>query len=160
MDTAVLSVTKIASGDAYNVVPQTAVMAGTARAFKTEVMDMIEERLRRVVEGVASGFGATATVDFRKIFAPLHNDPVHTVSYADAAAELVGEGAVDRAKGPAMGSEDFSFMMEKVPGAYILVGNGEGAAPHHPRYNFNDEAIPFGAGLYARMVERSLPKGM
>ena len=160
VDTAVLSVTKIASGDAYNVVPQTAVMAGTARAFKTEVMDMIEERLRRVVEGVASGFGATATVDFRKIFAPLHNDPVHTVSYADAAAELVGEGAVDRAKGPAMGSEDFSFMMEKVPGAYILVGNGEGAAPHHPRYNFNDEAIPFGAGLYARMVERSLPKGM
>ena len=160
VDTAVLSVTKIASGDAYNVVPQTAVMAGTARAFKTEVMDLIEERLRRVVEGVATGFGATATVDFRKIFAPLHNDPVHTVSYADAAAELVGEDAVDRAKGPAMGSEDFSFMMEKVPGAYILVGNGEGAAPHHPRYNFNDEAIPFGAGLYARMVERSLPKGM
>ena len=159
-DTAVLSVTKIAGGDAYNVVPQTAVMAGTARAFKAEVMDRIEERLRAVVEGVATGFGATATVDFRKIFAPLHNDPVHTVAYADAAAELVGEDAVDRAKGPAMGSEDFAFMMEQVPGAYILVGNGEGAAPHHPRYNFNDEAIPFGAGLYARVVERSLPKGV
>ena len=116
--------------------------------------------MRRVVEGVAAGFGATATVDFRRIFAPLLNDPVHTAAYADAAAELVGEAAVDRAKGPTMGSEDFAFMMEKVPGAYILVGNGEGANPHHPQYNFNDEAIPFGAGLYARLVERTLPKGM
>ena len=159
-DTAVLSVTKVVSGDAYNVVPQTALMAGTARAFKSEVMDRIEERLRRVVEGVAAGFGATATVDFRKIFAPLNNDPVHTVEYADAAAELVGEAAVDRAKGPTMGSEDFAFMMEQVPGAYILVGNGDGAAPHHPRYNFNDEAIPFGSALYARLVERKLPKSL
>ncbi len=159
-DTAVLSVTKVVSGDAYNVVPQTAVMAGTARAFKTEVMDLIEERMRRVVEGVAAGFGAKATVDFRKIFAPLNNDPVHTAEYADAAADLVGEAAVDREKGPTMGSEDFAFMMEQVPGAYILVGNGEGAAPHHPRYNFNDDAIPFGSALYARLIERKLPKGM
>ena len=159
-ETAVLSVTKIVAGDAYNVVPQTALMSGTARAFKTEVMDRIEERLRRVVNGVATGFGATATIDFRKIFAPLHNDPVHTAAYADAAADLVGDAAVNRSKGPTMGSEDFAFMMEQVPGAYILVGNGEGASPHHPRYNFNDEAIPFGAGLYARLVERTLPKGM
>ena len=159
-DTAVLSVTKIVAGDAYNVVPQSAQMAGTARAFKTEVMDRIEDRLRRVVEGVAAGFGATATVDFRLIFAPLNNDPVHTAEYADTAAELVGEASVNRAKGPTMGSEDFAFMMEKVPGAYILVGNGDGASPHHPRYNFNDEAIPFGSALYARLVERKLPKGM
>jgi amidohydrolase len=158
-DTAVLSVTKVVSGDAYNVVPQTALMSGTARAFKTPVMDRIEERLRRVVEGVAAGFGATATVDFRRIFAPLHNQPAETAAIADAAADLVGEAALDRDKGPTMGSEDFAFMMEKVPGAYILVGNGEGASPHHPKYNFNDEAIPFGAGLYARVIERGLPKG-
>ncbi len=159
-ETAVLSVTKIVAGDAYNVVPQTALMSGTARAFKTEVMDRIEERLRRVVNGVAAGFGATATIEFRKIFAPLDNDPVHAAAYADAAADLVGNAAVNRSKGPTMGSEDFAFMMQQVPGAYILVGNGEGASPHHPRYNFNDEAIPFGAGLYARLVERTLPKGM
>jgi hippurate hydrolase len=159
-ETAVLSVTKIVAGDAYNVVPQTAHMSGTARAFKHEVMDRIEERMRRVVEGVAAGFGATATLDFRRIFAPLVNDPVHTAAYADAAAELVGEAQVNRHKGPTMGSEDFSFMMERVPGAYILVGNGEGAAPHNPAYNFNDEAIPFGAGLYARLVERTLAKGV
>ncbi len=159
-ETAVLSVTRIVSGDAYNVVPQSARMSGTARAFKPEVMDRIEERMRRVLDGVAAGFGATATLDFRRIFAPLNNDPVHTVEYADAAADLVGEPAVNRTKGPTMGSEDFAFMMEKVPGAYILVGNGEGANPHHPRYNFNDEAIPYGAGLYARLIERQLPKGI
>ena len=159
-DTAVLSVTKIVSGDAYNVVPQSAKLAGTARAFKKDVMERIETRMRGLVEGVAAGFGATATVDFRTIFAPLDNDPVQTQAYADAAADLVGEAAVDRNKGPTMGSEDFAFMMEQVPGAYILVGNGEGASPHHPRYNFNDAAIPFGAGLYARMVERTLPKGV
>ncbi len=159
-DTAVVSVTRIVSGDAYNVVPQSAKLAGTARAFKKDVMARIEERMRALVDGIAAGFGATATLDFRTIFAPLDNDPVQTVAYADAAADLVGEAAVDRHKGPTMGSEDFAFMMEKVPGAYILVGNGEGAAPHHPHYNFNDAAIPFGAGLYARMVERTLPKGI
>ncbi len=159
-DTAVVSVTRIVSGDAYNVVPQSAKLAGTARAFKKDVMARIEERMRGLVAGIAAGFGATATLEFRTIFAPLDNDPVQTVAYADAAAELVGEAAVDRHKGPTMGSEDFAFMMEQVPGAYILVGNGEGASPHHPRYNFNDAAIPFGAGLYARMVERTLPKGI
>ena len=159
-DTAVVSVTRIAAGDAYNVVPQQAVMAGTARAFKPAVMQRIEERMRGVVEGVAAGFGASAMLDFRTIFAPLVNDPAHATAYADAAADLVGEGAIDRAKPPTMGSEDFAFMMEKVPGAYILVGNGDGFNAHHPQYNFNDEAIPFGAGLYARLVERTLGKGM
>jgi hippurate hydrolase len=159
-DTAVLSVTKVVSGDAYNVVPQSAMLAGTARAFKMDVMARIEERMRALVAGIAAGFGATATVDFRTIFAPLDNDPVQTAAFADAAADLVGEAEVDRHKGPTMGSEDFAFMMQKVPGSYILVGNGEGFNPHHPRYNFNDEAIPYGAGLYARLVERTLPKGM
>ncbi|WP_158742027.1 M20 aminoacylase family protein [Acidisphaera sp. L21] len=159
-ETAVVSVTKIHSGDAFNVVPQSATLAGTARAFKKDVMAKIEERMRALVEGIAAAFGATATLDFRLIFAPLDNQPLETQLYADAAADLVGESLVDRTKGPTMGSEDFAFMMEKVPGAYILVGNGEGAAPHHPKYNFNDEAIPFGAGLYARLVERVLPKGV
>ncbi len=158
LDAAVLSVTRIASGDAYNVVPQSAVLSGTARAFKPEVMDRLEERLRRVAEGVAAGFGATAAVEFRRIFAPLDNVPALAAEYADAAAALVGEAAVDRRKGPSMGSEDFSSMLQRVPGAYILVGNGESAALHNPAYDFNDAAIPFGAGLYAAVVERRLAK--
>ena len=159
-EVAVLSVTKVVSGDAYNVIPQTALLSGTARAFKTEVMQRIEERLRAVVEGVAAGFGAKAEIDFHIIFSPLHNDPAQTDAFADAASDLVGETHIDRHKAPTMGSEDFAFMMEKVPGAYILVGNGEGASPHHPMYNFNDDAIPFGSALYARIIERTLAKGV
>jgi hippurate hydrolase len=158
-DMAVLSVTQIKSGDAYNVIPQSAAMAGTVRAMKRGTMTLIEEALRRVVTGVASGLGATAEVDFRLIFAPLPNDKQAVQEMADAAAELVGETKVDRNKPPASASEDFSFMLEKVPGAYINLGNGEASAPvHNERYDFNDEIIPLGAALYARVVERKLTR--
>jgi hippurate hydrolase len=160
LKTGVLSVTKIHSGDAYNVIPQSATMSGTARWFDPAVKALLESRLSQVAEGVAAGFGATAKVDFRAIFAPLVNDPQQSMIYADAAADLVGEAAVDRNKGPTMGSEDFAFMMEKAPGAYILVGGGDGTPAHNERYNFNDETTPYGAALYARLVERVLPKGV
>ena len=157
-DTAVLSVTKIVGGDAYNVIPQTATISGTCRAFKREVMTQMEEGMKRIAKGVAEGFGATAEVDFRFIFAPLINDPDRTTELADAAAAVSGNDRVDRAKPPGMGSEDFSFMMEKVPGAYIQVGNGDSAQLHNPAYNFNDECTPYGSALYASIVEQKLAK--
>ncbi len=157
-DTAVLSVTKIVGGDAYNVIPQTAIISGTCRAFKREVMTQMEEGMKRIAKGVAEGFGATAEVDFRFIFAPLINDPDRTTELADAAAAVSGNDRVDRAKPPGMGSEDFSFMMEKVPGAYIQVGNGDSAQLHNPAYNFNDECTPYGSALYASIVEQKLAK--
>jgi hippurate hydrolase len=122
-------------------------------------MALMEAGLRRVAQGVAAAFDATATVDFRVVFAPLVNDPAETRALADAAATLVGEAGVDRAKAPGMGSEDFSFMAERVPGAYIQVGSGPGAFPHNPHYDFNDEAIAYGAAVLAAVVERKLPKG-
>ncbi len=155
-DTAVLSITKIASGDAYNVIPQSALLSGTARAFKPAVMAQIEERVRALAAGVAAGFGAVATVDFRVLFAPLVNAPGPSQAIADAAADLVGEARVDRAKGPTMASEDFSFMLQQVPGAHILVGIGPSPNVHNPAYDFNDAAIPYGAALHARVVERTL----
>lgn len=159
-DTAVVSITRIHGGDAYNVIPQTATIAGTVRTMKRETMTMVETGMRRIAEGVAAGFGASASVDFRLIFAPLVNDPAQVQAITDTAAELVGEEQVARNKRPAMASEDFSFMMEKVPGAYINLGNGENSAPvHNPAYDFNDEAIPFGVALWARLVERKLPRG-
>ncbi len=158
-DTAVLSITKIVAGDAYNVIPQSAVISGTARTFKREVMELIEANMKRMAQGVAAGFGATAEVDFRVIFAPLINDAGRTTELADAAATLVGDARVDRSKPPGMGSEDFSFMMEKVPGAYIQVGNGDSAQLHNPAYNFNDETTPYGAALYAAVVEHKLAAG-
>ncbi len=160
-DTAVLSVTKVVGGDAYNVIPQSAVISGTARAFRNETMTLIEANMKRVAEGVAAGFGATAVVDFRRIFAPLINDAEQTAVIADTAAELVGEDGVDRRKPPGMGSEDFAFMMEQVPGAYIQVGNGEDSGQlHNQHYDFNDEAAPYGAALFARLVERRLKRGV
>ncbi len=157
-DTAVLSITRIQSGDAYNVIPQTATMAGTVRTMKAEVMTMIETNMRRLVTSVAAGFGAEATLDFRVIFAPMVNNDAEFLAYADAAAELVGEQAVRRDAPPGMGSEDFSFMMEQVPGAHINLGNGDSAALHNHLYDFNDQAIPYGVALYGAIVEKRLPK--
>ena len=154
--TAVLSVTRILGGEAYNVIPASASIAGTARAFNADVMATIEANMRRIAKGVAEGFGATAEVDFRVIFAPLINDEEQTRRIADAAAALVGEDHIDRNKPPSMGSEDFSFMMEKVPGAYIQVGNGDSAQLHNPAYDFNDACTPYGAAVLAAVAERNL----
>ncbi len=158
-DMAVLSITRIQGGDAYNVIPQVATMAGTVRTFKNETMQMVEANMKRLATHVAAGFGAEATVDFRNVFVPLVNDEDHTTAFADAAADLVGEAKVARDKPPANASEDFSFMLEQVPGAYINLGNGEDSAQvHNPAYNFNDAAIPYGVALFANIVERKLPK--
>ena len=158
-ETAVVSVTRILSGDAYNVIPQTAAMGGTVRAMKRETLTQVEQAMRRIANGVAAGFGAMVDVDFRLIFAPLVNHETEFHAIADAAAELVGDDNVNRAQPPAPASEDFSFMLEQVPGAYINLGNGDCAPVHNHHYNFNDEAIPFGSALYARLVERQLPRG-
>jgi amidohydrolase len=161
-DTAVVSVTQIAAGSAYNVIPQHAVLSGTARTFRRETMALVEASMRRIAEGVASGFGASAEVDFRFLFAPLVNDAAETDLLADIAAELVGEDKIDRNRSAVMGSEDFSAMLEAVPGAYIHVGNGTdsegGCEVHNPSYDFNDAAIPYGAGLLATLVERKLKR--
>jgi amidohydrolase len=155
-EAAVVSVTKITGGDAYNVIPQTATLSGTARFYSREVAAQIEAAMRRLAAGVADGFGATAEVDWRLIFAPLTNaaEPVGVVK---AAVESLG-APLFTDKPPVMGSEDFAFMMEKVPGAYLNVGNGPGFFPHHPEYAFDDAAIPYGAGLYAQVVELALAK--
>ena len=156
---AVVSITRILSGDAYNVIPQTASLGGTVRTMKRETMTQVEQAMRRVVAGVASGFGASAELDFRLIFAPLVNHDAEFRAIADVAAELVGETNVNRAQAPAQASEDFSFMLEQVPGAYINLGNGDCAPVHNHHYDFNDAAIPFGSALFARLVERQMPRG-
>jgi amidohydrolase len=162
LDTAVVSVTKIHAGEAYNVIPERAVIGGTARCFSRETMALIENNMRRIAEGVAGGFGAAAELDFRLIFLPLVNDAAETGFIADAAAELVGESNVNRDGNLVMASEDFSYMLEERPGAYIQIGNGDGVGGcevHNPGYDFNDAALPLGASLYARLAERKLACG-
>ncbi len=156
-DPAVLSITRISGGASYNVIPSEVTLSGTARALSAAALHQLEHLLRRTAEGVAAGLGATATLDFRVLFNPLNNDPSHATAMADAAASLVGEAAVERDDPPVMVSEDFSFMLEQVPGAYIQMGIGDAASLHNPAYAFNDAAIPYGAAFLSRLVERSLP---
>jgi amidohydrolase len=158
-DTAVLSVTRLLVGDAYNVIPETGLLGGTVRTMKRETMALIEANMRRLATNIAAGFGAEAKVDFRLIFAPLVNDAAQLTVVADAAASIVGEAEVNRVRPPVMASEDFAFMMEKIPGAFINLGNGGDSAPvHNHQYNFNDAAIPYGVALWASVVESKLVK--
>ena len=161
LDTAVLSVTQIHGGDAYNVIPASAVMGGTARAFSRETLSLIETRMRKIVEGIAAGMDASATLDFRVIFPPLLNHADATHFIAECAADLVGAENVDRTGGLTMASEDFAYMLEHRPGAYIQIGNGDGEGGcevHNPGYDFNDAALTLGASLFARLVERRLTR--
>jgi len=161
IDTVVVSVTQIHAGAAYNVIPERAVLRGTVRCFSRDAMTLVEQRMQQIAEGVAAGFGATATLDFRPLFPPLVNNDDETNFICDTAAELVGEENVNRHSGLVMASEDFSFFLEQVPGAYMQIGNGdaEGACEvHNPLYDFNDAAIPFGSALFVRLVERRLAR--
>jgi len=158
-DTAVLSITKIIGGDAYNIIPQTALLAGTARAFSRDVMLQMEAAMKRVAKGVAEALGATAEVDFRANFAPTVNNAEQAEFAAAICTELVGADKVQRNPPLSMASEDFSFMLEKVPGCYINIGNGggpSGCEVHNPGYDFNDAALPLGAAFFARAVETKL----
>jgi amidohydrolase len=161
VDTAVVSVTQIQTGEAYNVIPERAVIGGTARCFSKETMALIERNMRRIASGVAGGFGATAELDFRIIFPPLVNDATEAGFIADVAADLVGADNVNREGGLVMASEDFSYMLERRPGAYIQIGNGDGIGGcevHNPGYDFNDAALPLGASLFARLAEQKLTR--
>jgi amidohydrolase len=159
VDTAVVSVTRIHGGDAYNVIPQSATLAGTVRAFSRPVMEKIESSLRRIAKGVAEGFGARAEVRLDWKFAPTVNDAKQAEFAAGVCAALVGAERVQRDPPLIMASEDFSFMLEKVPGCYINIGNDSGETScevHNPGYDFNDAALPLGAAFFVRLVETRL----
>jgi amidohydrolase len=156
---AVVSVTQIHGGDAYNVIPASARLSGTVRTFSIEVMQLVERRMRELAQGVASAHGASAQLDFRTIFHPVVNDARATRTAASVCDGLVGSDRVLRDLPPGTGSEDFSFMLEQVPGCYLLLGNGDGddARPvHNPGYDFNDEASVYGASFFAGVVEHVL----
>jgi hippurate hydrolase len=159
--TAVVSVTRIQAGAAYNVIPDSAQIAGTVRAFSRTVMEQIEAALRRIAAGVAEGLGARAEVDLRWIFAPTVNDEREAEFAARVCSEIVGVEHVDRDPALIMASEDFSFMLEKVPGCYVNIGTREGetrSEVHNPGYDFNDRALPLGVAFFAHLVETRLRK--
>jgi hippurate hydrolase len=158
VESAVLSITAFhTDGDAFNVIPETATLKGTVRTLSPAVQDLMEARVAAVVENVARAFGAEARLSYKRNYPVTLNDPACAAFAGDVAAEVAGEAAVNRAPPPLMGAEDFSFMLNARPGAYILIGNGDTAGVHHPAYDFNDAAIPAGASYWVRLVERGLP---
>jgi hippurate hydrolase len=156
LKSAVVSICMFEAGNTDNVIPQTVKLRGTARSLAAEVRDLLERRLHQVVEGTAAAHGAKATLNYRRNYPVLVNHERQTEFAASVAGTVAGSAQVDTALPPMMGAEDFSFMLNERPGAFIWIGNGDSAGLHHPAYNFNDEAIPFGTSYWVKLVETAL----
>ncbi len=157
VESAVLSVTVMNVGEASNVIAQSARIKGTVRTLSAPVRDLMERRLGEFVPQFATAFGATATVNYRRGYPPTVNHPAQTHFAADVAAQIAGVDNVDRNTEPSMGGEDFAFMLNARPGAYIMLGQGDGPGLHQDTYDFNDEIIPIGCSYWVKLVETALP---
>lgn len=156
LDSLVISVTKFIAGDAYNVIPEKATLSGTVRTLKKETHSFVERRLREVAEGTALLTGAQIAVRYQHNYPVTFNHDAQTEFAARVAKSVAGEGKVTTDVAPLMAAEDFSFMLESRPGAYIFIGNGDTPGLHNPAYDFNDEAIPYGVSYFASIIETAL----
>ena len=156
LDPAVISICQFRAGEARNVIPQTASLAGTVRTLTAPMRDLVESRVREVVAGVATQSGTKIDLSYRRGYPVLVNHPAQTDVAARVAGEVAGQGRVSTDFPPLMGAEDFAYMLEARPGAFIFLGNGDTAGWHHPAYDFNDEAIVFGTSYWVRLVETQL----
>ncbi|MBP9951346.1 MAG: M20 aminoacylase family protein [Cypionkella sp.] len=157
LDEAVISVTQIHTGTASNIIPEEAMFCATIRCFKPEVRDLLKKRFYEIVEGHASAFNVSARIEYDWGYPATINHPDEAAFATEVAAEISGPEAVNGNSNREMGSEDFSYMLEERPGAYLFLGTGPGAGLHHPAFDFNDEAAPIGASFFARLVERAHP---
>ncbi|MCO6180873.1 M20 aminoacylase family protein [Ciceribacter sp. RN22] len=157
MDSAVISITSIHGGDAFNVIPQTLRLTGTVRMLRDAVRDHVEARLEQAVAGIAAAFGAKGKLDYSRHYPVTVNHQQETEFAALAAEAVAGIGSVCRDMPQSLGGEDFAFMLNEVPGAMMKIGNGESASLHHPAYDFNDEAIAWGCSYWCELVRQRLP---
>jgi len=155
LDDLVISVTQIHTGTVDNVIPGTAYINATIRSFTAEVQEMAHRRLREVAEGTAAAYGVRAEVRIEIGYPATFNDASKVAFAAQVAREVVGDGAVIADRPREMGAEDFSYMLQARPGAYLFLGQGAGPGLHHPGFNFNDAVAPVGASFFARLVERA-----
>lgn len=167
IDTAVLSITQIHAGDAVNVIPDNATLAGTVRTFSVEVLDLIESRMRQIVEATARAYDCEADFEFRRNYPPTVNSAEEAAFATEVMRDLVGDINVEARVEPTMGAEDFSFMLLEKPGCYAFIGNGSGGhrdaghgiGPcmlHNPTYDFNDEILALGSSYWVSLVQRFL----
>ncbi|WP_299671242.1 M20 aminoacylase family protein [uncultured Roseobacter sp.] len=157
LDQLVISATQIHTGTTDNVIPETAYINGTIRTFSKEVQALVVKRMQEIVDGHALSFGVTAELKIDYGYPPTVNHADQAAFAAEVADEVAGEAGVNPDIDPVMGAEDFSYMLEARPGAYLMLGQGDSAGVHHPKYNFNDEIAPIGASFFARLVERAQP---
>ena len=157
IESAVVSMTKFHAGEVSNVIAETAQIAGTVRTLMPSVRDQIEERVRAIANGIAAAHGVKIAIDYRRNYPVTRNHPDETAFAGKIAGEVVGAANFDGDAPPIMGGEDFSYMLEERPGAFVFVGNGDTAAVHNPSYDFNDDAIPIGCSYWARLVETAMP---
>lgn len=152
----VVSVTKFNAGFAHNIIPNEAVIAGTVRTLAAEMRDLAEKRMREIVEGIAQAQGAKADIYYDRNYPVTFNHAEETNYAAAIARDVAGVSNVNSDVAPMMGGEDFSYMLEARPGAFIFIGNGETAGLHHPEYDFNDEIIPHGISYWVKLAESRL----
>ncbi|MBN9527383.1 MAG: amidohydrolase [Alphaproteobacteria bacterium] len=159
LEPAVISVTMFQSGHTTNVIPEHALLGGTVRAFRPEVQDLLERRMREVLDGIARAHGAEVELDYQRRYPPTINTADETELAAAAAGMVVGPENVVHNMAPSMGAEDFAWMLRERPGSYVWIGNGAGEGScmvHNPRYDFNDEVLPIGSSYWVRLVETIL----
>jgi hippurate hydrolase len=156
LKSAVISITTIHGGDAFNVIPPAITLTGTVRTLDEGVRDMVERRLGQAVQGIAAAYEATGRLDYIRMYPVTVNDEAGAERAAAAAVEVAGEDRVERGLPPTMGGEDFSFMLNERPGAMVFVGNGSSAGLHHPEYDFNDDVIPWGCSFWTTLVRQRL----
>jgi amidohydrolase len=156
LQAAVISICTFQAGNADNVIPQQAKLRGTARALSPKVRDLLQKRVREVVEGTARAYGAKAELTYTTGYPVLVNEEHKTAFAAGVAREVAGKDKVNTDCAPLMGAEDFAFMLQERPGAFIYIGNGNSAQLHNPAYDFNDEAIPVGTSYWVRLAETAL----
>ncbi|WP_174802408.1 M20 aminoacylase family protein [Martelella limonii] len=152
----VVSVTEFHAGFAHNVIPSEAELGGTVRSFTPENREMAESRIRALAEGLAAAHGASAEVTYTRNYPPTVNHEIETLHAVEAAIAVAGEESVDTAFAPWTAAEDFSYMLEARPGAFIMLGNGDSAGLHNPDYDFNDEALAYGISYWVRLAESRL----
>ena len=158
-DDLVISITQVHSGTTDNVIPEVAYLNGTVRTFDLSVQEMVIERMEKIISGFAMSFEVDAKLNYEKGYPPTINHDDATNFAIEVAKEVCGSDQVLTSVGKEMGAEDFSYMLEKRPGAYLFLGIGEGAGLHNPNYDFNDAAAPVGASFFARLIEKALPLG-
>jgi amidohydrolase len=158
LDRAVITVAQFIAGTASNIIPDTAFICGTVRTFDKEVQAKIAARMKSICDGVATTFDLGIDLDYDYGYPPTINHPANADLAAAVARSVVGETAVDANTPPILPAEDFAYMLQERPGAYLFLGQGESAPVHHPDYDFNDEVAPIGASFFARLVEVAQPR--